>query len=451
MPFVRSLSAPVLAAVLALFALGMSPGLEARPPSPEAPLPIARPAALGLSPERLAYMGQYFGQQSAQDVAAGYVIMVARDGKLAYAQAVGMRDREQQLPMTLDTRFRIASMTKPVTAVAVLMLYEEARLHLDDPLSRYLPEFADVRVFAGLDDKGKPKTEPVRRPITVRHLLTHTAGLGYGKLFDGGSPNAEAWSTLSLSSTETLEQKVKEVAKLPLYTHPGDAWRYSVASDVLGRVVEVISGMPFDQFLQQRVFDPLQMTHTGFFVPVEAQSLVARVYKHDENGKLVPGDFGPIGVPTSAPAFISGGGGLISTAGDYLRFAQMLANGGSLEGRQYLSPVTVALMTSNQVDEDAQERYWGDDSKGLGYGLGVAPQIDFRQSPYADLDGDFTWGGILDTHWMASPRTGLVAVLMTQMNPVGRTEPRRTDGDFRGLLFASVRTLDGAGKGGARR
>ena len=407
MPFVRSLSAPVLAAVLALFALGMSPGLQARPPSPEAPLPIARPAALGLSAERLAYMGQYFGQQAAQDVAAGYVIMVARDGKLAYAQAVGMRDREQQLPMTLDTRFRIASMTKPVTAVAVLMLYEEARLHLDDPLSRYLPEFADVRVFAGLDDKGKPKTEPARRPITVRHLLTHTAGLGYGKLFDGGSPNAEAWSTLSLSSTETLEQKVKEVAKLPLYTHPGDAWRYSVASDVLGRVVE--------------------------------------------NGKLVPGDFGPIGVPTTAPAFISGGGGLISTAGDYLRFAQMLANGGSLEGRQYLSPVTVALMTSNQVDEDAQERYWGDDSKGLGYGLGVAPQIDFRQSPYADLDGDFTWGGILDTHWMASPRTGLVAVLMTQMNPVGRTEPRRTDGDFRGLLFASVRTLDGAGNGGARR
>jgi CubicO group peptidase (beta-lactamase class C family) len=178
---------------------------------------------------------------------------------------------------------------------------------------------------------------------------------------------------------------------------------------------------------------------------------VAKVYKHDEHGVLVPGDFGPIGVPTQAPAFISGGGGLISTAGDYLRFAQMLANGGTLDGRQYLSPVTVELMTSNQVADDAQARYWGDDSKGLGYGLGVAPQIDFRQAPYANMDGDFAWGGILDTHWVASPRTGLVAVLMTQMNPVGRTTPRRTDGDFRGLLFASVKTMQGgAGVTGRR-
>jgi CubicO group peptidase (beta-lactamase class C family) len=209
--------------------------------------------------------------------------------------------------------------------------------------------------------------------------------------------------------------------------------------------------MPFDHFLQQRIFDPLQMMHTGFFVPAEAQPLVAKVYKHDEQGVLVPGDFGPIGVPTQAPAFISGGGGLISTAGDYLRFAQMLANGGTLDGRQYLSPVTVELMTSNQVADDAQARYWGDDSKGLGYGLGVAPQIDFRQAPYANMDGDFAWGGILDTHWVASPRTGLVAVLMTQMNPVGRTTPRRTDGDFRGLLFASVKTMQGgAGVTGRR-
>jgi CubicO group peptidase (beta-lactamase class C family) len=376
--------------------------------------------------------------------------MVARDGKLAWSAAVGMRDREQKLPMTLDTRFRIASMTKPVTAVAVLMLYEEAKLQLDDPVARYLPEFANPVVFAGLDAQGTPKTEPARRPITIRHLLTHTAGLGYGKLFDKGSPNAEAWSGLSLSPDETLEKKVKDVAKLPLYTHPGEAWRYSVSNDVLGRLVEVVAGMPFDLFLQERVFDPLQMTHTGFFVPAEAQALVAKVYTHDERGALVPGDFAPLSVPTSAPAFISGGGGLISTAGDYLRFAQMLANGGSLEGRQYLSPVTVELMISNQVEDDAQARYWGEDSRGLGYGLGVAPQIDFRQAPYANMDGDFAWGGLLDTRWVSSPRTGLVAVLMTQVNPVGSTVPRRTEGDFRGLLFAAVRTLGGGG-GGARR
>ena len=391
-------------------------------------------------------MGTFFEQQAARDAAAGYVIMVARDGKLAWSAAVGMRDREQKLPMTLDTRFRIASMTKPVTAVAVLMLYEEAKLQLDDPVARYLPEFAHPVVFAGLDADGKPKTEPARRPITIRHLLTHTAGLGYGTLFDKGSPNAEAWSGLSLSPDETLEKKVKDVAKLPLYTQPGEAWRYSVANDVLGRLVEVVSGMPFDRFLQTRVFDPLQMTHTGFFVPAEAQPLVAKVYKHDEQGALVPGDFGPLTVHTTAPAFISGGGGLISTAGDYLRFAQMLANGGSLEGRQYLSPVTVELMVSNQVADDAQARYWGEDSRGQGYGLGVAPQIDFRQAPFANLDGDFAWGGLFDTHWVASPETGLVAVLMTQVNPVGNPAPRRTDGDFRGLLYASVRTLHTGGR-----
>jgi CubicO group peptidase (beta-lactamase class C family) len=424
--------------------------LHARTPTPESPLPVARPESLGLSSERLAYMGSYFQNQVERDAAAGYVIMVARDGKLAYATAVGLRDREQKSPMTLDTRFRIASMTKPVTAVAALMLYEEAKLQLDDPIERYLPEFGSPRVFSRLDAEGKPRTEPARRSITVRHLLTHTSGLGYGRLFDKGSPNAEAWSSLSLASDETLEQKVKEVAKLPLYNHPGEAWRYSVASDVLGRLVEVVAGMPFDRFLHQRILEPLQMTHTGFFVPPEAQALVAKVYRHDENGALVPGDFGPLGVRASAPAFISGGGGLVSTAGDYLRFAQMLANGGSLEGKQYLSPVTVELMTSNQVDEDAQSRYWGEDSRGLGYGLGVAPQIDFRQAPYANMDGDFAWGGILDTHWVASPRTGLVAVLMTQMNPVGSTMPRRTDGDFRGLLFASVRTLQG-GRAAARR
>lgn len=439
-----------LRSLIAVCLFLLSPLLNARTPTPEAPLPLGRPESLGLSSERLTYMGNYFQGQVTRDAAAGYVIMVARDGKLAYSAAVGLRDREQKLPMTLDTRFRIASMTKPVTAVAVLMLYEEAKLQLDDPVERYLPEFANPRVFAGLDAQAKPRTEPARRSITVRHLLTHTAGLGYGRLFDKGSPNAEAWSGLSLASDETLAQKVTEVAKLPLYSHPGEAWRYSVASDVLGRLVEVVAGMPFDRFLQQRILDPLQMTHTGFFVPPEAQALVAKVYRHDEHGALVPGDFGPLGVRTSAPAFISGGGGLVSTAGDYLRFAQMLANGGSLEGKQYLSPVTVELMTSNQVDEDAQSRYWGDDSRGLGYGLGVAPQIDFRQAPYANMDGDFAWGGILDTHWVASPRTGLVAVLMTQMNPVGSTTPRRTDGDFRGLLFASVRTLQG-GAAAARR
>ena len=415
--------------------------LAATYPRGAAPLPVAKPESQGMSTERLERMGAFFQNEVAKETTAGYVIVVARNGKLLYSTAVGERDREQHLPMTLDTRFRIASMTKPVTMTAALMLYEQGKFHLDDPLSRYLPEFKDMQVAVGMDESGNLKTEPAKRPITIRHVMTHTAGFGYGVLFDGNSPAAKAWAKVGLGDGSTLAQKTAEIAKLPLNYHPGEGWRYSVANDVLGRLVEVVSGMPFDDYLQQNLFNPLAMTHTSFYVQPQDVQLVAKAYKHDAAGKLELGEFGPLAVQTKRPAFISGGGGLISTAGDYLRFAQMLANGGTFEGRQYLSPVTVALMSSNQVPPDAQRLYWGESSKGLGYGLGVAPEIDIRIAPHAGMDGVYAWGGVLDTHWVASPKTGVVAVLMTQVNPMGRKEAR-TDDDFRNLLFAAVQVLD---------
>ena len=415
--------------------------LAAAYPRGAAPLPTARPESQGMSSERLERLGSFFAGEVAKETAAGYVIVVARNGKLLYATTTGERDREQHLPMTLDTRFRIASMTKPVTVTAALMLYEQGKFHLDDPLSRYLPEFKDMQVAVGMDEAGNLKLEPAKRPITIRHVMTHTAGFGYGALFDGNSPASKAWAKLALGNGDTLESKVKEIAALPLNFHPGEGWRYSVSNDVLGRLVEVVSGMPFDTFLQQHLFTPLGMKDTGFFVQPEQLPLVAKAYKHDANGKLEPGEFVQLAPQTKRPSLISGGGGLISTAGDYLRFAQMLANGGTFEGRQYLSPVTVALMTSNQVPPDAQRQFWGEGSKGLGYGLGVAPEIDIRLAPHAGMDGDFAWGGILDTHWVASPKTGVVAVLMTAVNPAGR-RGARTDDDFRNLLFAAVQKLD---------
>ena len=419
------------------------PGLvmAASYPRGAAPLPVAQAETQGMSTERLERMGAFFQNEVAKETAAGYVIVVARNGKLLYSTAVGERDREQHLPMTLDTRFRIASMTKPVTATAALMLYEQGKFHLDDPLSRYLPEFKDMQVAVGMDEAGNLKTEPVKRPITIRHVMTHTAGFGYGALFDGNSPASKAWARIGLGDGATLAQKTAEIAMLPLNYHPGEGWRYSVANDVLGRLVEVVSGMPVDDYLKQSLFNPLGMKHTDFYVQPEDVQLVAKAYKHDAAGKLELGEFGPLSAQTKRPAFISGGGGLISTAGDYLRFAQMLANGGTFEGRQYLSPITVALMSSNQVPADAQRLYWGESSKGLGYGLGVAPEIDARIAPHAGMDGDYSWGGILDTHWVASPKTGVVAVLMTQVNPMGRKEAR-TDDDFRNLLFAAVQVLD---------
>jgi CubicO group peptidase (beta-lactamase class C family) len=419
----------------------VAPAFAADPGAP-APLPRVQPAGVGLSAERLEQMSKFFRGEVAKNTTAGYVLLVARHGKLAYADAIGLRDREHSLPMTLDTRFRIASMTKPVTSVAVMMLYEESRLHLDDPVSRFLPEFANARVYAGKDERGELKTEPVKQPMTIRHLLTHTSGLGYGPGYDRTSDLAKAWGALELSGPGTLAAKVQAIAALPLYSQPGEQWRYSYADDVLGRVVEVISGMPFDQFLRRRIFQPLGMRDTDFWIPQADAGRLARVYVHDKTGALQPVEARFLGAPHDRTSWPSGGGGLISTAGDYLRFAQMLANGGSLDGRQILSPVTVQLMTSNQVPPEAMAKFWGSNSLGLGYGLGVAPVIDANIAQQAGLDGDYSWGGFLDTHWVVSPQSGLVAVLLAQLSPVGNTAPQPTYVDFRNLLFATVMTLD---------
>ena len=408
----------------------------------QAPRELTRttPVAAGMSAERLDHMRDHFRAEVERNSAAGYVLMVARGGKLVYSAAIGMRDRARRQPMTLDTRFRIASMTKPITAVAVLMLYEEGRFHLDDPVSRFLPEFANPRVFTAVDAQGALVTEPAKEPITIRHLLTHTAGLGY--LGDTSTPLGKAYDALPLKPERTLTDVVRAIATVPLYYQPGGDWRYSFADDVLGRLVEVVSGMPFERFLKARLFEPLGMTHTGFSVPESDLRLLATVYRHTATGELEPSDLSILGSPADPNRWPSGGGGLISTAADYLRFAQMLGNGGSFEGKRYLSPVTVGLMSSNHVPNDAMFKVWGADSRGLGYGLGVGVVIDAVSSPQAGCNGDYSWGGLLDTHWVVSPRTGIVAVLLTQVDPRGNKSAQRTDPDFRNLLFASVERLD---------
>ncbi len=404
------------------------------------PLPAASPESVGLLSERLDRLGAHFAGEVTRGSAAGYTLLVARGGKLVYSKAIGFRDLERRVPMTLDTRFRIASMTKPVTSVAVLMLYEEGRFLLDDPVAGFLPEFAHPRVYTGTSADGNLTTEPVRRDITIRDLLTHSSGLGYAAGFDRNTPLGKAYGALDLASPGILADKIRLLATMPLYFHPGENWRYSYADDVLGRLVEVVSGMPFERFLEQRLFAPLKMRATGFYLPATAQPLLATVYKHGVDGGLIPSDSPLLRDPTNTERWPSGGGGLISTAGDYLRFAQMLANGGRFEGRQYLSPVTVALMISNQVPEDAMFKYWGSDSVGLGYGLGVGVELDTRRAPQAGYAGDFSWGGALDTHWIASPASGLVAVLLTQIDPSGNKAPQRTDREFRNLLFAALTT-----------
>ena len=409
---------------------------------PAYPLPRATPESAGMSSSRLAAMGEFFKRETGRDAAAGYVILVARDGKLVYSAAVGMQDREQGVPMSLDTRFRIFSMTKPVTSVAVLILYEEGKLQLDDPVSRFLPAFERSQVFVGVDADGKPRTEPARQPITVRQLLAHTAGLGYGPGYDQGSPIAADWDAFNLWGPQSADDKMRALAALPLYFEPGTGWRYSYATDVLGHLVAVVSGMPFADFLQQRLFGPLGMTRTGFSVPPADAGRVATAYRRKADGKLEPAG-GPLATPpTAPPPFASGGAGLISTAGDYLRFAQMLADKGRFGGRQYLAPTTVELMTSQQVPDDAMGKAYGQVWRGLGFGLGVSPVIDHRHVPQANRNGDYTWPGVLDTNWMVSPSTGIVAVVLAQVARGADGQANRTYQDMHNQVYQAVMDLD---------
>jgi len=409
---------------------------------PAYPLPRAKPESVGMSSERLAAMGEFFRRETERDSAAGYTILVARGGKLVYSAAVGMQDREKGVPMSLDTRFRIFSMTKPVTSVAVLMLYEEGKLQLDDPVSRWLPAFAQSKVFVGVDADGKARTEPARQPITVRQLLTHTAGLGYGPGYDQGSPIAAEWSAFNLWGAQSADEKIRALAALPLYFEPGTEWRYSYATDVLGHLVAVVSGMPFADFLQQRLFGPLGMTRTGFFVSPADAARVATAYRRKADGKLEPVG-GPLAAPpTAPPPFASGGAGLISTAGDYLRFAQMLADQGRFGGRQYLAPATVELMTSDHASAGAMGRAYGEKWRGLGFGLGVSPVIDHRHVPQANRNGDYTWPGVLDTNWMVSPSTGIVAVVLAQVARGADGQANRTYQDMHNQVYQAVIELD---------
>ena len=438
---------PVLPALLCSALMVTAAGAA----SPKSPLPVARAESVGMSSERLARMGEFFRAETGRESAAGYVMMVARHGKLVYSAAVGQRDREKQLPMTLDTRFRIFSMTKPITSVAVLMLYEEGRFHLDDPVSRFLPAFAQSRVFTGVDAAGQITTEPLKKPITIRHLLTHTSGLGYGPGYDLTTPLAKTWASLGFAPDEPAAERIRKLAATPLYFQPGAEWRYSYATDVLGYLVEVVSGQPFDQFLKTRLFDPLGMAHTGFFVAPGEVDLLAGAYRRNAQGILERGDLGPFDAPTQRPPYVSGGAGLISTAGDYLRFAQMLANQGSLEGRRYLSPATVELMTSNQVADDAQARFYGETWRCLGFGLGVSPIIDFRSAPQANRNGDYTWPGVLDTQWLVSPSTGVVAVVLAQVFRGPDGKPQRTYQDMHNQVYQAVTDLEAGGQGAPKR
>ncbi|SCE69039.1 serine hydrolase domain-containing protein [Micromonospora mirobrigensis] len=400
------------------------------------------PDRIGFDPARLARIDEHFGRYVDDGKLAGWQVVVTRRGEIAHASTYGQRDVEAGTPVEPDTLWRIYSMTKPITSVAAMMLWEEGRFELTDPISRWLPEFADVRVY----DKGsllKPYTVPATEPIRVWHLLTHTAGLTYGfaqtTLVDGlyRAAGYDLW----VPPGQDLAAASVGLAKLPLLFQPGTGWNYSVATDVLGRLVEVVSGQSLDRFFGERILRPLGMPDTRWWVEEgDAKRLAALYTPHPATGRLIRAD----GIGRAAltePLFRSGGGGLISTAADYHRFTQMLLRGGELDGVRLLSPRTVRFMTRNHLPGGGDLASFEPAGfaetvlDGIGFGLGFAVVQDPVPARVPSSVGEYYWGGLASTAFWVDPVEEVTALLFTQLMP-SSTYPLRSQ--LRQLVYSAL-------------
>jgi len=382
-------------------------------------LPVATPEEVGLSSERLARIAQTLRADVERGRIAGAVVVVARKGRVAYFQSVGFRDKAANAPMTNDAIFRIASMTKPIVTVAALSLVEEGRLLLSDPVSKYLPALGKLRVGVERTDEATGQavltTIPAAREMTIQDLMRHTSGLTYGNRGTSQIHKMYPESSNAASLTLTGEELIDRLSKVPLLYQPGTTWEYSLSTDVLGRVVEVVSGKALGQVLAERIYRPLKMTDTGFLVPADKRGRVAQpLAVHPETGKEYT-----LPDPTVPRKFDCGGGCAVSTAGDYVRFAQMLLNRGVLEGARVLSPKMVEYMTSDHLGSSISRGPAYGGGPGYTWGLGVAVRQDKGLSPVPGSPGDFFWPGAFATYWWADPKEEMVVVSMLQA-PLGR-------------------------------
>ncbi len=379
------------------------------------PLMEARPESVGMSGERLARIDAMCREAVAEGQVPGIVALVARKGKIVFHNAYGMADIEAGKKMEKDAIFRIASQTKAITSTAVMMLWEEGKFQLDDPISNYIPEFENTQVLTNFRYSDTTFTsEPVKRPITIRHLLTHTSGLGYG-VIDGDERFRmlyEKAGITDLFTTEniSIEESVKKLAKLPLHHHPGEAYTYSEGLDVLGYFIEVMSGMPFDEFLRTRLFEPLGMDDTWFYLPSgKADRLVAVQRKDGEAWERYPVTFYDPEYPVKGEKrFFSGGAGLSSTAKDYATFLQMYLNDGELNGIRILSRTTIQSMMGNQTGD-----LFGNGSRYYGLAFGVQTQQGQDRGGSGSI-GTFDWGGYFNTQYFADPKEDIIGIIMKQ-------------------------------------
>ena len=389
---------------------------------------MAAARGAGLAPERLARIDPWMRRQVESGRLAGLSVLVWRRGALAYQAAHGFADVEAGTTFADDTIVRIYSMTKPLTSVAIMMLYEEGHFQLDDPITRFLPCFSDMRVFTG-GSRVLYGSEPAQRDITFRDLLTHTSGLTYG--FMDATPVDALYRERGVdfqTTDATLAEVVERAASLPLLAHPGTAWNYSIATDVLGHLVAVISGMDFSDFLRTRVLLPLGMTDTDFRVPEDKVGRFAALYARGPEGRPVL--MRPSGRDRYfAPSLASGGGGLAGTAGDYLRFCRFMLNKGELDGVRLLGRKTVELMTSNHLRGDmadmGQARFSESTYVGIGFGLGFSVMLDPAKAQILGSPGEYAWGGAASTAFWCDPREETAVVLLTQLMPSSSWPIRR--------------------------
>ncbi len=384
--------------------------LTAKEPKSQ-PLSLSKPETLGMSSEALAKIDPAVEKLIETKRLAGASVIVLRKGQIVYQKQFGLANRAEKKPITKDTLFRIYSMTKGITSAAAMMLHEEGKLDLDDPISKHLPELKNLTVW---QKNGDPI--PADPAPTVRDLLRHTAGFSYG--WSPHPIDALYQKAQPLARNKTLAEMTTAISTTPLLYQPGTQWVYGINTDLLARVVEVASGQPFDQFLQTRFFKPLGMPDTAFHVPAEKSSRLSDVFG-GKAGFLVTVEPAKSSQFLQKPAHLSGGGGLVSTINDYARFLQMIANRGTFQGKRYLKEKSVKLMTTNQLSDAIPAISFGEEVRhGVGFGLGFNVRIseDKRWDPHAPI-GEYGWGGMASTHYWISPKHDLVVVTMEQTLP----------------------------------
>jgi CubicO group peptidase (beta-lactamase class C family) len=369
-------------------------------------VPAAKPEKMGFSSERLERLDAGMRAYVDSGRVPGIATVLVRHGKVVHSDIYGKADLATGAPLTQDTIWRMYSQTKPVTGVAMMILYEEGKWRLDEPVTKYVPEFAGLKVFKGMDADGKPILEPIKRSATMRELLTHTAGFAYGLVADNYVD--KVYQESALLGSPSLEASMKVAADLPLAAQPGERWKYSVAVDIQGYIIEKLSGQTLPDFMESRIFGPLKMTDTAFWVPEGKRSRLASLYYFNpKSGALAPAEGFMVLPMDKVPTAPNGGGGLVSTMADYTRFATMLSNGGELDGARILAPATIKLMASNHLTDTTLPTYQAM-YPGRGFGLDVDVVMDPAKAGFIAGKGSYSWGGAAGTWFWVDPENDVV-------------------------------------------